>query len=169
MGFTLMTIVGRRVRRPKVLAELALQAAELVIRSNVIAMQEAARAGRPLPELYDSGVVYEREPKDGFEEFADYETVLERGWGDCDDLVCAKAAELRCKGIPATVRIYWRFFRRTGFENLCCERVPDSVIEKNGGLMPRGVFAVMHVELRHPPSKEYPEGRIEDPSRHLGL
>lgn len=164
MGFRLLTIVGRRVRRPKVLAELAQDAAELVIKSNMIEMREAARRGKPFPPLYESGIVYEREPPDGFEEFADYETMLERGWGDCDDLVCARAAELRCQGVACTVRIYWRFFSaETG------ERVNEKVIEANGGAMPRGVFAVMHVELRHPPSKDYPKGRIEDPSRHLGL
>ncbi len=167
MGFQLLTIVGRRVRRPKVLAELAQQAAELVICSNMIEMREAAQAGHPLPALYDSGVVYRREPDDGFEEFADYETVLERGWGDCDDLVCARAAELRCQGVHATVRIYWRYF--TTLRDGRRARVKETVVEKNGGNMPRGVFAVMHVELRHPPDATYPKGRIEDPSRHLGL
>ena len=50
-----------------------------------------------LPELYSSGVVYALEPNhgSGWEEFAHPKQVAARGWGDCDDLVRYRLAELR--------------------------------------------------------------------------
>ena len=47
------------------------------------------------PALYQSGVRYEREPWAGkYEEFLSIPFVLDRGWGDCDDLSCWRAAEI---------------------------------------------------------------------------
>ena len=45
------------------------------------------------PLLLESGVRYVPEPPQE-EWFADIPTVLRRGWGDCDDLGCWRAAEL---------------------------------------------------------------------------
>lgn len=60
-----------------------------------------ARRGR-VPPLYRSGVRYRREPWQGIlEEFASIPVVLARGWGDCDDLACWRAAELSATGVPA--------------------------------------------------------------------
>lgn len=61
----------------------------------------------PLPLLYSTGVRYAPEPwsGSGVEEFADPWTVLARGWGDCDDLVIYRAAELCAAGYPAHARI----------------------------------------------------------------
>ena len=61
----------------------------------------------PLPALYTSSVQYAPEPwsGSGVEEFADPWTVLARGWGDCDDLVIYRAAELLAAGYPAHARI----------------------------------------------------------------
>jgi len=118
-------------------------------------MREARQRGRPLPPLYRSGIRYAVEPWGGkCEEFADVLTMLKRGWGDCDDLVGYRVAELQESGINADVRLYWRFFRNG-------KRVPES--EVTGGTMPPGVTMMMHCEVRHP------DGRIEDPSRFLGL
>lgn len=60
------------------------------------------------PELYRSGVRYEREPVGKVEEFAAVPVVLGRGWGDCDDLACWRVAELRAHGEDAKVRLIWR-------------------------------------------------------------
>lgn len=61
------------------------------------------------PELYKSGVRYEREPVGKVEEFAAVPVVMSRGWGDCDDLACWRVAELRANGeLGAKVRILWR-------------------------------------------------------------
>jgi hypothetical protein len=57
-----------------------------------------------LPQLYDSGVRYQREaiahgrPR---EQWLTAPVVLSRGAGDCEDLCCYRAAELRLKGIAA--------------------------------------------------------------------
>lgn len=62
-----------------------------------------------VPPLYGAGVVYQEEPAgQGFEEFATVPQVITRGWGDCDDLVPWRVAELREAGEPAQVRILWQ-------------------------------------------------------------
>lgn len=49
----------------------------------------------PLPALYSSGVFYRAEDKrNQAEEWVDPYTVLKRGFGDCDDLVIWRLAEI---------------------------------------------------------------------------
>ena len=50
----------------------------------------------PLPPLYQSGVRYQPEPNtgSGIEDWACPWDCIERGWGDCDDLVGWRVAEL---------------------------------------------------------------------------
>lgn len=86
------------------------------------------------PPLYKSGVVYRREPRDygRFERWQTIEDLIEKGYGDCEDLASARTAELRLKGIRARP---WLKKRNTTW----------------------------HVVVR------YPDGRIEDPSRILGM
>lgn len=52
------------------------------------------------PLLYESGVFYQREP-DGQENWLTVPYVIEQGFGDCEDLACWRAAELRLQGIVA--------------------------------------------------------------------
>lgn len=60
-----------------------------------------------LPCLYDTNVIYQEEPNHGrgLEEFALPPEVLERGWGDCDDLCIYRIAYLRAHGVPATASV----------------------------------------------------------------
>jgi hypothetical protein len=146
-GFRLVTRVHTVTKDPELVATLAIGFLNGIIANNQATIREFRRRGRPLPTLYESGVVYMREPWQDFEEFADVLTVLRRGWGDCDDLVAWKVAELREDGFFATPRIYWR---------------PKS--------------STMHAQLRHPPRCMCPmcrgrfeKGKIEDPSRLLGM
>lgn len=148
MAFHLVTRVGTLSEDPRVLASLARGFLRGVVASNLVTMREARRRGKPIPPLYESGVEYERERGPG-EEFADVLTVLRRGWGDCDDLVAWRIAELLIEGHRAGARIYWRG-KKPPFK--------------------------MHAQVRHAPlckcsfcHGRYPEGRIEDPSRFLGL
>ena len=62
-----------------------------------------------LPPLYQSDVRYQFEPQHGtgIEEFALPEQVFQRKWGDCDDLVIYRVAELTAAGEPATVVVTW--------------------------------------------------------------
>ena len=55
----------------------------------------------PIPLLYQTNVRFQDEPwaGQGIEEFATPWMVLERGWGDCDDLVIYRGAELVVRGI----------------------------------------------------------------------
>lgn len=62
-----------------------------------------------LPPLHRSGVQYRPEPTygQGFEDFAlPFETNA-RGWGDCDDLVIWRLAELMASGENAGCRCEW--------------------------------------------------------------
>lgn len=99
-----------------------------------------------LPALYESGVRYKPEPWAGQkEEFANVPTVLARLWGDCDDLVPWRVAEIRRREKrPADVLVYWR---------------PTT-----------GTY---HLQVRHWPSRAAQRagraGDIEDPSRLLGM
>lgn len=57
------------------------------------------------PRLYDSGVVYRREPS-GREHWQDIGTNLELKEADCEDLACHRAAELFVFGHDKRVRPY---------------------------------------------------------------
>lgn len=69
-----------------------------------------ARRGHPLPLLANTQVRFRHEPNagTGIEDWADPWTVLQRGWGDCDDLVLYRLCELRLAGQPATVSVIWQ-------------------------------------------------------------
>jgi hypothetical protein len=136
-----------------------------------VAIREARSRGKPLPPLYTlirrGRVRFKPEPWAGkVEEFADILTVFGRGWGDCDDLVGIRCAELQEDGVAADVRLYWRFWRWNRDKTRRIRVLPSSVPK---GPLPKGVYASMHAELRHPPSPEHPKGKIEDPSRFGGM
>jgi hypothetical protein len=61
---------------------------------------------RHYPKLYESGVVYRRE--DGTENWLDIPSVIKAGWGDCEDLVFWRVAELRKDGVKAAPFAKWR-------------------------------------------------------------
>lgn len=85
-----------------------LYALEAMVRAN----QEELKAHPQIPLLYESGVVYQQEPK-GHEDWADIPTVLKQRWGDCEDLAAWLVAELRSVwGIPA--RPFLRFRKKDG-------------------------------------------------------
>lgn len=107
-----------------------------------------------IPDLYQAGVVFRREPWAGVvDEFADIPTILERGWGDCDDLVSYRVAWLKERAYgfdqrgrepDAGIKIYWRKPRRSAAFN-----------GKRGRLF--------HAQVRRQ------NGEVEDPSRLLGM
>src|SRR4051794_16388842 len=61
---------------------------------------------RRYPTLYESGVVYRRE--DRSENWLDIPHVIKAGWGDCEDLVFWRVAELRKQKIKAAPFAKWR-------------------------------------------------------------
>ena len=98
-----------------------------------------------MPPLYESGVRYEEEPAgQPYEEFASIPVVLSRGWGDCDDVVSWRIAELRNQGEHAKVRLKWQ---------------PDFT---------RGA-RLYHVMVRRAATGGDGRGLIEDPSLLLGM
>lgn len=134
-------IPDRLAQDPKSIARECRRKLFEVVDTNVQLMKMAAAAGEPLPDLYESGIWFLREPWAGkFEEFADAETVLERGWCDCDDAAAYRCAQYRLRGGPwlrTGIKIYWR-------------------LPKPGQRM-----TIYHAQVR------LPDGSIEDPSRLL--
>ena len=59
------------------------------------------------PLLYKSDVIYKRELP-GMEVWKDIPTILEDGYGDCEDLACWRVAEYHMKGIKARPYITWK-------------------------------------------------------------
>jgi len=74
---------------------------------------EYLRVNPGTPGLYASGVRYRREKG---EDWASIPEVLERGWGDCEDLACWRAAELYLSGQLASP--FWEEQRRVGGRRL---------------------------------------------------
>lgn len=95
------------------------------------------RAHPEAPNLYDAGVRYQEEPP-GREDWQDIPTTIQLKNGDCEDLSCWRAAELRVRhNIQAEPTFIWK-------------------LRKGGGYL-------YHIQVK------YPDGRIEDPSRRLGM
>ena len=69
-------------------------------------INEGHLADRPYPPLYEAGVHYERER--GTEEWLDIPSVIEAGWGDCEDLACWRVAELRRAGVHCGPYVRYR-------------------------------------------------------------
>ncbi len=113
------------------------------VTSAQVAINKAYILENNVPDLYESGVRYQREPRgQKFEEFAAIPIILARGWGDCDDLAPWRVAELRQKyGEKANIRIQWK------------PRNPKK---------PKGA-TLYHVVVRRE------NGVIEDPSLILGM
>lgn len=72
-------------------------AAEGLVLTNVALMEIAYERGLALPPLYQSGVVYRKEPpgREWWETAADLLSVASHRSGDCEDLAAYRAAELR--------------------------------------------------------------------------
>lgn len=71
---------------------------------NFRAMHTAVLGGGGFPPLYESGIVYRREPP-GSEEWQSAIDLMRTGEGDCEDLSAYRVGELRTLGEPATVAI----------------------------------------------------------------
>ena len=95
------------------------------------------------PLLYKSGVRYEYETP-GVEEWQDIPTTLLKGFGDCEDLACWRAAELIERyHVPAKPAFTFA-------------RMP------NGGYL-------YHIRVWVPNGGKDGAGVMEDPSRFLGM
>jgi hypothetical protein len=81
-----------------------LVALDMATRAAAADLRAAARAGRRLPAIYESGVRYIR--RDAGERWQTPTETMRRGGGDCEDLATWRAAELRLHGEPARVIVY---------------------------------------------------------------
>jgi hypothetical protein len=98
-----------------------------------------------IPPLYKSGVFYKSEPLGvdacghGFEDWCDIIDVMKQGHADCEDLAAWRVAELRAHGVAARPYV----------------RKPRLLKHKR--------VLMYHIQVL------LPDGRIEDPSRRLGM
>lgn len=118
-----------------------------------------AGMGQPLPPLFASGVRYKEDPQ-GREDWRDVYAILERGFGDCDNLVCWRVGELRAAGIRASPVIKWQHLPQAlavqfGYKAQTHPGDPT-------GIPPEGLWLV-HCCVR------FPNGSVEDTSKLLGM
>jgi hypothetical protein len=92
---------------------------EALVKQNLWQHRVLATHGRALPPLYQTRVVYRRDPprKEWFRSMA---RVYSTGWGDCDDLAAIRAAEIRRAGGRAFAEV-----RRTPRPNVLHAVVTD--------------------------------------------
>lgn len=71
--------------------------AEGLVRLNVVLLRKADEAGVELLPLYETDIVYRREPRgqEWWEHADDLRGLQAKRSGDCEDLAAARAAELR--------------------------------------------------------------------------
>lgn len=99
-----------------------------------------------VPGLYESGCLYKREPP-GEESFVDALSVMKNGGSDCSNLAAWLVAEMQVR-----------------LENaINSGQAPADTPMPNIRLYMRKKARVVHVQIRHS------NGRIEDPSRFLGM
>ena len=108
--------------------------------------------GPPIPPLYESGVRY-AEDSAGREDWRDVLVILQRGAGDCDNLIGWRVAELRVAGIAADPVIKWQHLTREIAVRL---GYPAQMVSPDG-------LWLVHCCVR------FPDGSIEDPSKILGM
>lgn len=125
-------------------ADPALDAERLRLSVEVLAAANEVlfRRHPATPGVYESRVFYYRpEPADEDDDFDDWAVVLERGYGDCEDLVAARIAELRVRhGVAA----------RAGFDRRMVQTA-------------KGPQERIHTWVLHP------DGSREDIARALGM
>lgn len=80
--------------------EAALQG---LVKLNEQIIESAEAVGRPLPRLYDAGVVYKRESRDTWRHALD---LVLSGWGDCEDLAAFRVADLHTSGEDPDAHVY---------------------------------------------------------------
>lgn len=118
-----------------------------------------------IPPLYLSGVRYREEPP-GHEDWIDAPGVLQQGHADCEDLAAWRAAELRVAGrMDPTGRL-----AALGYCDvepvIKWQWIPRELLERQGypkDKLPRDGVWLVHCVVR------WPDGRIEDPSKILGM
>lgn len=153
--------VNPRVEDPRAIAMIARGFLNGVILQNRLLI----RAGL-VPQLYGSHILYRPEPWAGrFEEFADALVVAERGWGDCDDLVAYRCAEIIEAGGMAKPKVYWR----TSCEQ-CEVSFPRAVPQcpRCGTQTSRHFHGELRIFAKRG-SRWVPTDNVEDPSRFLGM
>jgi hypothetical protein len=131
-----------------------------------------------VPPLYATGVRYQEEPLGQVEEFAAVPVVLERLWGDCDDLAPWRCAELRNLGEKAKIRLQWKMLNITRGEWLRGkngQKLYHVVVRRARGAVKADEFNPSYMALTQIDAMRVKMGRwdlvsvIEDPSKRLGM
>lgn len=146
---------------------IALNAAlEGLVRLNTALLLAGLRVGRPVPPLYSLGIRYgrERHGREWWQTVAD--NLAERGRKDaqidCEDLAGHRAAEARVGGLLAALRASPRLLTSMPLERLFR-------LTLDGWFYPARAICVRTGRKTYHAVVEHPDGRIEDPSRALGM
>lgn len=134
------------------------QALEGLTRVNAAMLLGALVAGRPMPSIYMHGARYEREPgaREWWQTVADTYAVKA---SDCEDLATARTAELRLAPLM--------FFPNVVRKLPHAPELRDAIIA--GALYPARAITKKTGPRTYHALVEHPDGRIEDPSRKLGM
>jgi hypothetical protein len=113
---------------------------EAQVQINQWQLQRAKSSGKKFAPLYDSGVYYKAEPP-GYEDWLDIPTLYATGFGDCEDIACARTGELREEENIAAVP---------------CIKFKDFQVDGR-------LITLIHVMVLRP------DDTLEDPSKVLGM
>jgi hypothetical protein len=124
------------------------------------AMRRAARGISPMiPPVYASGVRYQEDPA-GREDWRDCLQVMQRGVGDCDQLVSWRLGELRVAGHPCEPAIKWQHIPKEVATKI---RKADGTPAYPASMVPDEGLWLVHCAVKHA------NGAIEDISKNLGM
>lgn len=101
-----LRLSSRELDRPRAYAALI-----RAILTQLVALNVVARKRGDVPELYQSGVRFRREPR-GVETFRDAPNVFRVGHGDCAHLAAWRVADLRLRGERAALAVRARWTKR---------------------------------------------------------
>jgi hypothetical protein len=115
-----------------------------------------SRAGKSIPPLYSSGIVFRQEPwAEEVQKYANILEVIEQGFGDCKHLCAWRMAEHREQnpGLVFGFKFTLRTITRYGD--------PAAVTDRRA----RVIFDIYHVQIELPAG--FADSTIEDVSRFL--
>jgi len=136
------------------------EALEGLVRLNAKLLLAAFRVGRPVPPLYSLGVRYKREPgrREWWQTIADN---IDAQIADCEDLASHLAAEHRIDG-------FLKAFGSSSRVRALPSRM-QTELAVSGYFYPARAVCIRTGKRTYHAVTRHPGGRIEDPSRALGM
>lgn len=132
-------------------------------------MHDASLGGDGFPSLYESGIVYRREPQ-GREDWQSASELLKSGAGDCEDLAAYRVGELRNEGEPAIVKVIQN---PSGSYHAIVQRADGTLEDPSRKLIAIEAIGnrgdMTSARIRHRRTSKGHLGEIEMPMSHGGM